>query len=226
MRTGRLIVDNLRKALRYIIGVHLPIAGLALLPLFTGSTLMLTPALVMFLEMVINPTSSLVFENEEGEKDLMLRPPRSSTEPLFGSKNILYALMQGIGLLLACMIVFFILMHAGHVESEVRATVFITIVVSNLLMMIVSRSDHEDVLTLFNKPNHFQWWVIGLTVFALILVLQVPWLATLFNFSLPIFSSVLLALSACVFALIWLEIVKTIFVQRAIFKVNNHILKM
>ena len=134
--------------------------------------------------------------------------------------------MQGIGLLLACMIVFFILMHAGHVESEVRATVFITIVVSNLLMMIVSRSDHEDVLTLFNKPNHFQWWVIGLTVFALILVLQVPWLATLFNFSLPTFSSVLLALSACVFALIWLEIVKTIFVQRAIFKFNNHILKM
>ena len=226
MRTGRLIVDNLRKALRYIIGVHLPIAGLALLPLFTGSTLMLTPALVMFLEMVINPTSSLVFENEEGEKDLMLRPPRSSTEPLFGSKNILYALMQGIGLMLACMIVFFIIMHPGHVESEVRATVFITIVVSNLLMMIVSRSDHEDVLTLFNKPNHFQWWVIGLTVFALILVLQVPWLATLFNFSLPTFSSVLLALSACVFALIWLEIVKTIFVQRAIFKVNNHILKM
>jgi Ca2+-transporting ATPase len=110
MRTGRLIVDNLRKALRYIIGVHLPIAGLALLPLFTGSALILTPSLVMFLEMVINPTSSLVFENEEAEKDLMLKPPRSSIEPFFGSKNILYALTQGLGLFLACMMVFLFLL--------------------------------------------------------------------------------------------------------------------
>jgi Ca2+-transporting ATPase len=226
MRTGRLIVDNLRKALRYIIGVHLPIAGLALLPLFTGSTLILTPALVMFLEMVINPTSSLVFENEQAENDLMLRPPRSSTEPLFGAKNILYALMQGIGLLLACMMVFFILMHANHLQSEVRATVFITIVISNLMMMIVSRSDHEDVLTLFIKPNNYQWWVISLTILALISVLQVPWLAELFNFSSPSVASVLLALSACAFALLWLEIVKTIFIRRNLLNFKNHLLKI
>lgn len=225
MRTGRLIVDNLRKALRYIIGVHLPIAGLALLPLFTGSALILTPSLVMFLEMVINPTSSLVFENEQAEKDLMLRPPRSSHEPLFGSKNILYALMQGTGLLLACMMVFFILNHADHLQSEVRATVFITIVMSNLLMMIVNRSDHEDVLRLLIKPNNFQWWVISLTMVALISVLQIPWLAELFNFTSPSWASILLALSASAFALLWLEIIKTIFVRRDFLKSKNHLIK-
>jgi Ca2+-transporting ATPase len=223
MRTGRLIVDNLRKALRYIIGVHLPIAGLALLPLFTGSTLILTPSLVMFLEMVINPTSSLVFENEEAEKDLMLKPPRSSTEPFFGSKNILYALIQGVGLLLACMIVFFILTYTHHAQEEVRATVFITIVLSNLLMMIVSRSDHEDLLTLLVKPNKYQSWVIGLTIFALILVLQLPWLAELFNFSRPSLAAVLLALSASFFTLLWLEIVKTIFARRDIVKLSHSV---
>ena len=221
MRTGRLIVDNLRKALRYIIGVHLPIAGLALLPLFTGSALILTPSLVMFLEMVINPTSSLVFENEEAEKDLMLKPPRNSTEPFFGSKNILYALLQGLGLLLACMMVFFILNLADYSQEEIRATVFITIVVSNLLMMIVSRSDHEDLLTLLVKPNKYQTWVIGLTVFALMLVLQIPWLSELFNFSRPSLAAVLLAVSACMLTLLWLEIVKAIFVRRHMFNLPH-----
>lgn len=218
MRTGRLIVDNLCKALRYIIGVHLPIAGLALLPLFTGSALILTPSLVMFLEMVINPTSSLVFENEEAEKDLMLKPPRSTTEPFFGSKNILNALIQGLGLLLACMMVFFILQQADYVQEEIRATVFITIVLSNLLMMIVSRSDHEDLLTLLVKPNKYQTWVISVTIFALVLVLQIPWLSDLFNFSRPSLAAVLLALSACLLTLLWLEIVKTIFTRRDMFK--------
>lgn len=221
MRTGRLIVDNLRKALRYIIGVHLPIAGLALLPLFTGSALILTPSLVMFLEMVINPTSSLVFENEEAEKDLMLKPPRSSTEPFFGLKNILYALIQGLGLLLACMMVFFILQQTDYAQEEIRATVFITIVLSNLLMMIVSRSDHEDLLTLVVKPNKYQTWVIGVTIFALILVLQIPWLSDLFNFSRPSLAAVLLAFSACLFALLWLEIVKTIFSRNDMLKLTH-----
>jgi Ca2+-transporting ATPase len=175
----------------------------------------------MFLEMVINPTSSLVFENEEAEKDLMLKPPRSSTEPFFGSKNILYALIQGLGLLLACMIVFFILQQTDYAQEEIRATVFITIVLSNLLMMIVSRSDHEDLLTLVVKPNKYQTWVIGVTIFALMLVLQIPWLSDLFNFSCPSLAAVLLAFSACLFALLWLEIVKIIFSRNSMFKLAH-----
>lgn len=211
IRTGRRIVDNLRKSLRYIIGVHMPIAGLALLPLFSGSSLILTPALVMFLEMIINPTSSLVFENEHGERDLMHRPPRNSSERLFGSKNIIYALLQGTGLLLACMMVFFIIVQSHYDQEEARAAVFITIVTGNLFMMIVSRSDHVNVFSLLLRPNHFQWWVIGLTLIALIMVLQIPWLAALFEFSQPSLGSVVLAMFASVLALIWMESVKLIF---------------
>jgi len=107
------------------------------------------------------------------------------------------------------------------VQEEVRATVFITIVLSNLLMMIISRSDHEDVLALLVKPNKYQSWVIGLTILSLVLVLQLPWLAELFNFSSPSLAAVLLAFSACLFALLWLEIVKTIFSRNDMFKLAH-----
>jgi Ca2+-transporting ATPase len=187
---------------------------MALLPLFAGTPLVLTPALVMFLEMIINPASSIVFESEHGERDLMLRPPRKPGEALFGARAITYALVQGLGLLLACMATFFITTAQGSAHEQARAAVFITMVLGNLAMILVSRSNHTGLLSLLAKPNPAQWWLVGASLVALVLVIGVPWLAESFSFGMPDLAQIGVALLAALAALSWLEMVKFIFSHR------------
>ena len=95
VRLGRRIYDNLRKAMSFILAVHVPIAGLALLPLLFGMPLLFGPMHIAFLEMVIDPVCSLVFEAETEEDGVMRRPPRPATEPLFSGPTIAWSLLQG-----------------------------------------------------------------------------------------------------------------------------------
>ena len=214
VRLGRRIVDNLRKALRYVIGVHVPIAGVALLPLLTGAPLILTPAVVMFLEMIINPASSIVFESEHGEHDLMQRPPGKPGAPLFDARNISYALLQGLGLFLACGAVFFTGMQNSWPQGQLRAAVFVTMVTGNMAMIVVSRSDRVHLFTLLGRPNRAQWALLAGTVLALTLVLGVPWLAHAFLFESLSGSQLAIALGMAALALCWLELVKALLRQR------------
>lgn len=215
VRLGRRIIDNLRKALRYVIGVHVPIAGVALLPLLTGTPLILTPAVVMFLEMIINPASSIVFESEHGEQDLMLRPPSKPGAPLFDAHHIRYALLQGLGLFIACGAVFFIGMQQEWPQGQLRAAVFVTMVTGNMAMIVVSRSDRVHLFTLLGRPNRAQWALFAGTVLALMLVLGVPWLADAFLFESLSGSQLAIALGMAALALCWLELVKALLRQRA-----------
>lgn len=214
VRLGRRIVDNLRKALRYVIGVHVPIAGVALLPLLTGTPLILTPAVVMFLEMIINPASSIVFESEHGEQDLMQRPPSKPGTPLFDAHNITYALLQGLGLFIACGAVYFIGMQHDWPQGQLRAAVFVTMVTGNMAMIVVSRSDRAHLFALLRRPNRAQWALLAGTVLALTLVLGVPWLAHAFLFELLNGSQLTIALGMAALALCWLELVKAVLRQR------------
>jgi len=92
---GRRIYDNLRKAMAYILAIHVPIAGLALIPLVFGLPLIFWPLHIAFLELVIDPVCSIAFEAEAGESDIMQRPPRSPEQPLFSPSYIAWSLMQG-----------------------------------------------------------------------------------------------------------------------------------
>lgn len=213
IRLGRRIVDNLRKALRYVIGVHVPIAGVALLPLLTGTPLLLTPAVVMFLEMIINPASSIVFESEHGEQDLMQRPPSKPGAPLFDARNISYALLQGLGLFIAAGAVFFIGLQNSWPQGQLRAAVFVTMVTGNMAMIIVSRSDRVHLFALLQRPNRAQWALLAGTVLALMLVLGVPWLADAFLFELLSRSQWTIAFGMAALALCWLELVKALMRQ-------------
>jgi len=215
LRLGRRIVDNLRKALRYVVGVHVPIAGMALLPLLAGTPLVMTPALVMFLEMIINPASSIVFEGEQGERDLMQRPPRKPGEHLFGLRNAMYALLQGGGLLAGAIATFFIGLQASWPHAQIRTAVFVVMVVGNLGMIIASRSDHASMLALIVQPNRAQWWVMSATLAALMAVMMVPWLAGVFGFARINDTQWGVVLVAALAALMWLELVKFVFMPRA-----------
>ncbi|MDP3616420.1 MAG: HAD-IC family P-type ATPase, partial [Rhodoferax sp.] len=96
IRLGRRIFDNLRKSMSYILAVHVPIAGVALLPVLLGWPVLLFPLHIAFLELVIDPACSMVFENEPSESDVMKRPPRNVNTPLFAGMTLVFALLQGL----------------------------------------------------------------------------------------------------------------------------------
>jgi len=140
IRVGRRIYDNLRKAMGYIIAVHIPIAGMVLLPLVTGLPLILAPVHIAFLEMIIDPVCSVAFEAEKEERNIMQRPPRAPTSRLLSSSLIWWGLIQGFFALLVVAGVYFCGNGWGLAENELRALTFIALVCGNLGLVLVNRS--------------------------------------------------------------------------------------
>ncbi len=181
-RVGRRIFDNLQKAMTFIFSVHLPIAGMSLLPVLLGWPLALFPVHILFLELIIDPACSIVFEMEEEERGIMERPPRKASEPLFGPRMIRIGLVQGLGVLA---IVAGIYVWAGtHLgEGEARALAFVNLVFGNLGMILSNRSWTRSILAALRIPNPAVKWVIGGALSFLALVVFVPGLNRLFGFT-------------------------------------------
>ncbi len=182
IRLGRRIYDNLRKSIEYIIAVHIPIAGLAILPLLFGLPLMLTPIHIAFLEMVIDPACSIVFEAEAAENNVMKRPPRNPKSPLVLRKRVLWAITQG---LLVLIVLAVILMSAAYVkmpEADMRTLVFTALVMLNMGLILVNRSFSASLIKAILKPNRSLW--ILLTAVSAVLATAVLWqpARTLFKF--------------------------------------------
>jgi len=161
IRLGRRIYDNLRKAIEYIVAVHIPIAGLALLPLLLGLPLMLTPIHIAFLEMIIDPACSMVFEAEDEEDNVMRRPPRDPKSPLLLPRRIAWALVQG---LIALAILAGVLISAarmGMPEPDLRALVFTSLVLINMGLILVNRSFESSLFRAILQPNRALWILLG-----------------------------------------------------------------
>jgi Ca2+-transporting ATPase len=161
IRLGRRIYDNLRKATEYIVAVHVPIAGLALLPLLLGLPLMLTPIHIAFLEMIIDPACSMVFEAEGEEDNVMRRPPRDPKSPLVLPRRIAWALLQG---LIALAILAGVLISAarmGMPELDLRALVFTSLVLINMGLILVNRSFESSLFRAILQPNRALWILLG-----------------------------------------------------------------
>jgi Ca2+-transporting ATPase len=211
VRLGRRIYDNLRKALTYVVAVHLPIAGMTLLPLLFGTPLVFAPVHIVFLEMIINPACAIVFETEHAEKDIMHRIPRRVDERLFGVRNISLAALQGLGLLAAVAIVFFVGLHNGLSDTAARAMAFACLVMGNLSLIICDRSITQNIFGLARIPNRAQWWIIGGTTLALAAALTIPHLQEIFHFSSVQPNDLVPPAIAGVAAIIWFEVVKRFF---------------
>ncbi|HJV73296.1 MAG TPA: cation-translocating P-type ATPase [Noviherbaspirillum sp.] len=208
IRLGRRIYDNLRKALTYVVAVHLPIAGMTILPLLFGTPLAFAPVHIVFLEMIINPACSIVFEMEHAEDDVMRRPPRAVEEKLFGAGNVTIAVLQGLGLLAAVAAVFFLGLRSGLSEAEARAGAFACVVIGNLALIVSNRSNRHAIVRLLFVPNRAQWWVLAGAAVALTLVLHTEVLQKMFHFA-PVHSGVMMmVLVTAVLAIAWFESVK------------------
>jgi len=183
VRLGRRIFDNLRKSMSYILAVHVPIAGMALLPVLLGWPVMLFPLHIAFLELVIDPACSMVFENEPAESKVMQRRPRNVRQPLFAGATLLRAFLQGLtalGVILAASWL------GSHYLSEGanRALAFATLVASNLALILLNRASHDSLWHSLRTPNRVLWLVCAVALSLMLLTIYIPWLAGLFRFEM------------------------------------------
>jgi Ca2+-transporting ATPase len=183
VRLGRRIDDNLRKAIGYILAVHVPIAGMSLLPVLVGWPMVLGPVHVVFLELIIDPVSSIVFEAEPEEPGTMARPPRRPDAPLFDMALLLHGLLQGGVVMLAALGIFQLGIHDAHGQEVARCMAFVTLVIGNLGLVLTNRSMTSSAFRVLARPNRALVLVIITTLTALILAISVPWLRGLFGFA-------------------------------------------
>jgi Ca2+-transporting ATPase len=214
VRLGRRIYDNLRKAMGFIVAVHVPIAGLALLPLVLGFPIIFSPIHIAFLEMVIDPVCTLVFEAETEEEDVMRRPPRPPAEPLFSWPLIAWSVLQG-GLAFALVgAIFVVASMRGMPADEVRALTFCALVMSIVSLILLNRSFSSSLLTAIRRPNSMLAWILAAVALVLMLSLLMPYARDLFRFGALHWDDLALALSAAVTVLVTLELAKTFWRDR------------
>jgi Ca2+-transporting ATPase len=183
VRLGRRIYDNLRRAMSYVLSVHLPIVGMAMLPVFLGEPLLLLPAHIMFLELIIGPVCSIFFEAEAEEKNIMQRLPRAATEALFSGRRLGVSLLQGIAALAVAAAIYVWALLSAYDENTVRALVFAAMVAGNIALVLANRSPHgADKISASQRNPVLRWIFLGAST-ALALVLSLPMLRELFHLS-------------------------------------------
>ena len=211
IKMGRRIFDNLQKAFGYTFAIHVPIAGLSLIPIILGNfPLILWPVHIVFLELIIDPACSIIFEAEKEEKNTMNRQPRGINEPFFGAKKILFSCMQGVGILIITLAIYFIGLHLGHNAKEVRAMAFITLIVSNIAVILTNRSWTDNILKIIITPNKAVLWVVGGAIFFLVLILNIPFFLNLFQFQKLTLINIAISILAGLATIVWFEIYKMV----------------
>ena len=216
IRMGRRIFDNLKKAMAYIFAIHVPIAGMSLFPVLFGWPLVLLPMHVVFLELIIDPACSVVFEAEAEEANIMKRPPRTLGAPLFDKSMIAFSLLQGAVVLLVVLAVYAISLYRGQGELDARTLCFTTLIVANLGLILTNRSWSRSIWSTFSLPNAALWWVLGGAALFLGTVLYLPFLKELFRFDTLHTTDLILCLFAGIVSILWFEVFKVYWNKRAV----------
>ena len=215
VRLGRRIYDNIRNAMRYLIAVHVPTAGMSFLPLAFGWPAFLFPVHVVFLEFVIDPACSIVFEAEESDARAMQRPPRDPQQPLFNLEMLGVSLALGCSALAAVFLVYWWAAGAGRGEGELRALGFAAIVFANIVMIHATRSRDLSILGSLRRPNPALWWVTGGTLAALGVSIYVPSAAAIFRFAPLSPADLAIAAAAGIAGVLWYDFYKLLRPRRA-----------
>lgn len=211
VKMGRRIFDNLQKALGYIFAIHVPIAGLSLIPVFVADwPLLLWPVHIVFLELIIDPACSIIFEAEEEEKNVMSRPPKAIDEPFFGAGKIWLSCSQGIGILAMVFAVYFFGLKMGYSEQEDRALAFTTLIAANIAVILSNRSWTRSIFQILRTSNKTVKWVVGGAASFLILILNVPFLLNLFQFEKISLTEALVCVALGFTSIVWFEIYKVV----------------
>lgn len=211
IRSGRRIFDNLQKAMSYIVAIHVPIIGLALLPAFVPSLpLLLMPLHIVFMELIIDPVCSVAFESEQEEKGIMNRPPRNPDKQFFGRRKILSSFMEGLLLFVMVMIVYFLSIREGHSEGEIRAITFSSLIIGNIFLILTNLSRTRSFIAVFAEKNLAAILIIFIALLMLLLVISIPSLQNIFSFQFPGYNHFISSLTGAFSILFILETIKFI----------------
>jgi Ca2+-transporting ATPase len=208
VRLGRRIFDNLRKAMAYVIAVHVPIAGVAFIPVVLGWPLVLLPAHIVFIEFIIDPICSIAFEAEREERDVMSRPPRSAQERLFSWKTWVVSLLQGAGVLVVVIGTLILSKARGLGEGESRALAFTTLVAGNLALVLSNRSWSRSLWATLREPNRVMAVMFAAALGVLASTLYLPFLSRLFRFEGLTALDAAMAAAGTVLCVLWCELLK------------------
>jgi len=210
IRLGRRIYDNVRKGAGYVIAVHVPIAGLALVPVAMSWPLVLLPVHIVFLELIIDPVSSIAFEAEAEEPDVMDRPPRRATARLFGRRMLGVALLQGAVAFALLAGLLAVAIEGGYGADRARTLVFSSLVLVNLALVLANRSGTRSGWAMLRVPNRALWWVAGTALAVLVASLLVTPARDLLRFGVPSEIDVVAALATAGVALVCFDVLKAV----------------
>ena len=208
IRLGRRVFDNLKSAMAYVLAVHVPIAGISLVPALFGLPLVLLPVHVALLHLIIEPACSVVFEMEPADAGVMRRAPRNPSQPLFGRSLVGLSVMQGAAVLAILSVVFLVTLWRGRGEDEARAMTFTVLIVANLALILTNRSWSRTIWGTLGQKNRALWWVMGGGLTLAGLVLGVPPLRRLFRMGELHGDDLLICLAAGVVGVAWFEALK------------------
>lgn len=207
---GRRIYDNLKKAIQYIISIHIPIILTVAIPALLDwkYAAIFSPIHVIFLELIMGPTCSIVYENEPMEADTMDRPPRPLGQTFFGSRELLTSIVQGLAITVGTLGIYYYALWQGLSETQTRSMVFLTLLVANVFLTLVNRSFHHSIFATLRYRNQLMVIVLTVTVFLMLVIYGVSPIASFFGVAPP--APAMLALSVTVGAVValWYEGVK------------------
>lgn len=209
---GRKIYANLKKAIRYIISIHIPIVLVVLLPLVFSWAYpdIFSPVHVILLELIMGPTCSIIYENEPAEKNIMLQRPRPYSAAFFSLKELAVSILQGLMLTAGILGIYLYAVYTGNSEAVTRAMVFITLLSGNMALTFVNRSFYYSIGTTMRYRNKLVPLITGITVLFMVLLFTVPLLTRLFELGLPSAMQILGSIiTGCCFVF-WFEVVKWI----------------
>ena len=209
---GRKIYSNLKKAIRYIISIHIPIILTVAMPLILGWVYpnIFTPVHVIFLELIMGPTCSMVYENEPLEKNGMLMPPRMMTETFLGWRELLISTIQGLVITAAALGLYRYAVVSGYDENLTRAMVFTSLVVANIALTLVNRSFYYSIFTAMGYRNYLLLGIVVATIALLAGLLYIPVARIFFGFAPMSLAQIGISAAAGFVSVIWFEVYKLV----------------
>jgi len=205
---GRRVFTNLRGAMAYLLAVHVPIAGISVLPVSINLPLVLLPVHVALLHLIIEPACSVVFEAEPAAPDVMRRPPRAVTAALFSRDLILPSLLQGVVVLAILTVVFVIALARGLAENEARALTFTTLMLANLGMIVLNPARARPLREVLTAPNAARWWVVAGALVLMAVALYVPAVRDMFRFAQLHIADVAICVAAALGGMLGFELLR------------------
>jgi Ca2+-transporting ATPase len=210
IRAGRRVYDNLRRAIAYIVALHIPLAGLATLPLIFGWPLLVFPLHILFFEFVTDPACAIVFEAEPEAPDLMSRPPRPRKEHLLSARIFGVAVLQGGVILAGVLWIAWQALQFGRHEDTVRALAITALILANILLILVNRSWTQPAWKSLAARNVSFWIISAAVTVALIAIFSIPAVRDAFKFSALNWTQLGWCILASVVVVGWFEVVKLV----------------